>query len=325
MTYRRGHVVDDPPTRKSRPVPPLAKLDSALFEGSWRCALWRNRRLLSARSTLAFACARVSDHQHSLTTLARLPRRPRGPRRLTRCEGMMCKPLSESTTWTSRPPRARRRRPAKRRGAKVRVVADAVDTNRRGATNELKDARRCARASRPLDASSSTAAFQTVRWQAEEIFHHGRLAGVGPRAAFARGVAPRTPSASFPAEEAEVAAVLRRRAVGHPSRRGPRRRPPRTRSAPCTPELVERSLLGLLQDVLPVGVAPGRGRRPWCLTRRCEARTSSADMAALGWSEDAVVGRRVLQGARRRAPVSSARSASMSIFSISTRARMMDE
>ena len=38
----------------------------------------------------------------------------------------------------------------------------------------------------------------------------------------------------------------------------------------------------------PSGSRQDAGRRlPWCFTRRCEARTSSADMAALGWSEGA--------------------------------------
>ena len=74
----------------------------------------------------------------------------------------------------------------------------------------------------------------------------------------------------------------------------------------------------------PSGSRQDAGRRlPWCLTRRCEARTSSADMAALGWSEDAVVGRRVLRGARAtRTGVVSAQRVDVNFFHFHARAMM---
>ena len=71
------------------------------FRGELGRTLWRNRRLLSARSTLAFARARVSrssiftDNSRAFTTATRAAHRRHAVRR------MMCKPLSESTTSTS--------------------------------------------------------------------------------------------------------------------------------------------------------------------------------------------------------------------------------
>ena len=113
--------------------------------------------------------------------------------------------------------------------------------------------------------------FQTVR-RAEEIFHHGRLAGVGPRAAARVGSPARTPSASS----------------SSPKGRGRRRASPTSSRTPRG-EVREGDRPGL--DLLLVRHEPSsaaslvffavrrvawkervRRRARWCLTRRCEAR-----------------------------------------------------